>query len=224
MKLNAAMQKKQEKIMEWEYRVSDILELSESEYAALYQDLLEEREYFIQRADIDSTILVLGENQKDGILVDTCRTAFAYSSAFIPEARVIVQNHIRQLADYCISEGTAHSEDGRWQISYDELYDHFDAEISDTNGNGKLLRGELKQREEINELIMTEDCIEMTYHLEYCQNCQQGGIEGTAALLSLMGCNLYEEHITDESEEHSTKAASIIRQEQSEDSAPALSM
>ena len=83
---------------------------------------------------------------------------------------------------------------------------------------------ELQQREEINELIMTEDCIEMTYHLEYCQNCQRGGIESTAILLSLMGCNLYEEHFTDESEGRDIKATSSIRQEQSEASAPALSM
>jgi len=134
------------------------------------------------------------------------------------------KNNIRRIADYCISEGTEHSEDGRWQISYNELYDLFDAKISDTNGNGKLLRRELQQREEINELIMTEDCIEMTYHLEYCQNCQRGGIESTAILLSLMGCNLYEEHFTDESEGRDIKATSSIRQEQSEASAPALSM
>lgn len=134
------------------------------------------------------------------------------------------KNNIRRIADYCISEGTEHSEDGRWQISYNELYDLFDAKISDTNGNGKLLRRELQQREEINELIITEDCIEMTYHLEYCQNCQRGGIESTAILLSLMGCNLYEEHFTDESEGRDIKATSSIRQEQSEASAPALSM
>ena len=134
------------------------------------------------------------------------------------------KNNIRRIADYCISEGTEHSEDGRWQISYNELYDLFDAKISDTNRNGKLLRRELQQREEINELIMTEDCIEMTYHLEYCQNCQRGGIESTAILLSLMGCNLYEEHFTDESEGRDIKATSSIRQEQSEASAPALSM
>ena len=126
------------------------------------------------------------------------------------------KNNIRRIADYCISEGTEHSEDGRWQISYNELYDLFDAKISDTNRNGKLLRRELQQREEINELIMTEDCIEMTYHLEYCQNCQRGGIESTAILLSLMGCNLYEEHFTDESEGRDIKATSSIRQEQSE--------
>lgn len=108
------------------------------------------------------------------------------------------KNLTQRLADYCISEGTKYSEDGRWKIPYDELYDHFGVEVSDINDNGKLLKEKLQQREEINELIMTEDCIEMTYHLEYCQNCRQGGVNGTADLLSLMGCNLYDLHFTHE--------------------------
>ena len=37
---------------------------------------------------------------------------------------------------------------------------------------------------------MTEDCIEMTYHMEYCENCQ----DDPAALLSVLGCNLTEDH------------------------------
>ena len=65
-----------------------------------------------------------------------------------------------------------HSEDCYWTISYDELYYHFGAEVTDTNENGRLLEEELRQREEVNELIMTEDCIEMTCHLQYCHNCQ----------------------------------------------------
>ena len=37
-----------------------------------------------------------------------------------------------------------------WPVSYDELYHHFGAEVSDTNENGRLLEEELRQREEIN--------------------------------------------------------------------------
>ena len=100
------------------------------------------------------------------------------------------KNKIRQLADYAINECCDHSEDCYWTISYDELYYHFGAEVSDTNENGRLLEEELRQREEINELIMTEDCIEMTCHLQYCHNCQGNPV----SLLSVLGCNIYDEH------------------------------
>ena len=38
---------------------------------------------------------------------------------------------------------------------------------------------EQQKEREINELIMTEDNIEMTAHLENCPECQQGGVKGT---------------------------------------------
>ena len=104
------------------------------------------------------------------------------------------KNKLKRLADYAVREGTEHTTDERWSVSYDELYYHFGEGITDANENGKLLEEELRQREEINELIMTEDAIEMTYHLEHCPNCQQGGIAGALNLISLVGCNIYDEH------------------------------
>ncbi len=110
------------------------------------------------------------------------------------------KDKLKQLARYCVNEGTDYTENGKWDISYEELYYHFGVEVSDTNQNGKLLAEELRKQDEINELIMTEDAIEITYHLEYCPQCQQGGLKGAMELVSLMGCNIYDEH-EDESEE-----------------------
>ena len=107
------------------------------------------------------------------------------------------KNKIRQLADYAINECCDNSEDCYWTISYDELYYHFGAEVTDANKNGRLLEEELRQREEINELIMTEDCIEMTCHLQYCHNCQTDPV----SLLSVLGCNIYDEHETEHDHE-----------------------
>ena len=207
MQIHANLRRRSE-IIEEPCLVTDIIELPESEYASLYQDLIKERGYLAKRSDIDAfvdgqrcCVLVLGEGQEDGILVDTQGKSIAYLSSFIPNARTIVRNHIRQLADYVASEGTEHTEDGRWANTYDELYYHFGANITDANGNGKLLREELQRRDEVNELIMTEDCIEINYHLAYCQNCGEGGISGTLDLLSLLGCNLYDVHFTCEDQD-----------------------
>ena len=53
----------------------------------------------------------------------------------------------------------------------------------------KSVIGNLDEKE-INELIMTEDCIELTCHLQYCENCQSD----PASLLSVLGCNIYDKH------------------------------
>ena len=203
MNINAKLIRKQPSVKTDYCIVEDIIELNESEYATLYQNLLADRDYITERiglmkhdskTDTEHCILILGVGQADGILVQSNGCDSPIYSAFISQARAIVKSHIKQLADYCISEGTMHSENGRWSNSYEELYNHFGANISDTNGNGRLLKEELQRRAEVAELIMTEDCIEIAYHLEYCENCQEGGIEGTTDLMSLVGCNIYDEH------------------------------
>lgn len=103
------------------------------------------------------------------------------------------KNKIKRLADYAVRQCCDNSENCYWSVSYDELYHHFGAEVSDTNENGRLLEEELRQREEINELIMTEDCIEMTCHLRYCPQCQGDPL----SLLSVLGCNFYDDHETE---------------------------
>ena len=42
---------------------------------------------------------------------------------------------------------------------------------------------------------MTEDHIEMSYHLEYCPACNQGGASGMGSVFSLLGCNIYDAHL-----------------------------
>ena len=119
---------------------------------------------------------------------------------------------LKKLADYAVFEGTQYSEDGKWSVSYDELFYHFGVEVNDTNGNGKELAKELRQREEISELIMTEDAIEMTYHMEYCESCQND----PASVLSVLGCNIYDEHTESDSEKPSDTVinAPLVRKQE----------
>ena len=102
------------------------------------------------------------------------------------------KSKIKQLADYAVRQCCDNSENCYWSVSYDELRHRFGAEITDNNENGRLLEEELRQREEINELIMTEDAIEMTCHLRYCPQCQGDPL----SLLSVLGCNFYDDHET----------------------------
>ena len=101
------------------------------------------------------------------------------------------KNKIKRLADYAVRQCCDNSVNCYWSVSYDELYHHFGAEVTDSNENGKLIEEELRQREEINELIMTEDAIEMTCHLRYCPQCQSDPV----SLFSVLGCNLYDEDV-----------------------------
>ena len=120
---------------------------------------------------------------------------FSIESLDVYFDKAVGEDMLKKLTNYCVNEGTEHSEDGNWAISYNELYYHFGVDVNDTNGNGKALADELKKRDEVAELIMTEDCIEINFHLQYCENCQNGN---PASVLSLIGCNIYDEHLDHE--------------------------
>ena len=123
------------------------------------------------------------------------------------------KDKIRRLADYAVRQCCDNSENCYWSVSYDELYHHFGVEITDSNESAKLLEKELRQREEINALIMTEDAIEMTCHLRYCPQCQSDPV----SLFSVLGCNLYDDHETAHNHEPADESSD-------EDETQALSM
>ena len=76
--------------------------------------------------------------------------------------------------------------------------ERFGLDLSADSDAGRLIVIALKQEEEINELIMTEDHIEMSYHLEYCPSCNQGDASGMGSVFSLLGCNIYDDHLRQE--------------------------
>lgn len=123
-----------------------------------------------------------------------------------------VKDKIKQLADYAIRECCDNSENCYWSITYDELYYHFGADVTDSNENGKLLEKELRQRKEINELLMTYDRIEMTCHLKYCYQCQGNQI----SLKSAIKC-IYDDCKTEHNREPANESSD-------EDETQALSM
>lgn len=189
-----------------EYLITEVLQLDGSayeNYRSRIRNLPDSLKSEYDPSVEQLLLLVVGDGCKDGVIADFSGRACEEIPAVVPDARAQLENHIQRLADYCVREGVDNTEDGKWSVSYDELYYHFDGTtITSRNGMGRLLREELQQKEEINELIMTEDCIEMTYHMEYCQNCRQGGIEGAMSLFALMGCNLYDVHLCDSDEDH----------------------
>ena len=113
------------------------------------------------------------------------------------------KNKIKRLADYAVRQCCENSDNCYWSVSYDELYHHFGVEITDSNESAKLIEKELRQREEINELIMTEDAIEMTCHLRYCPQCQGDPV----SLFSVLGCNLYDDHETEHNHEPANESS-----------------
>ena len=102
---------------------------------------------------------------------------------------------LKEIANALVQEGIQRTTTGKWSVSFQEIRERFGIDLSADSDAGRLMLIALKQEEEVNELIMTEDNIEMDYHLEYCPACNQGGASGMGSVFSLLGCNIYDDHL-----------------------------
>lgn len=207
MYTHTTMSCKEAKIKPEVCNIVAVKELNASAFAHFKDNLLDDYDFIRVHAeelhgseDGTQCLLVLSEGYPYGILVNSEGSAYARYSGIMPHAREAFNAHLDSIADYCIREGTTNTEDGNWTISYDEIYEHFGTVIDMNNGIGDVLLEKLKQRNEVDIAIATEDEFEMMYHLEHCPQCQQGGLAGAFSLLSLIGCNLDDVHLICEGE------------------------
>ena len=192
MKIIANLRKNEPQIFAENCIVKDIVELDKSEFKSLNSGLMTYQAFIDQRKDlmfkdgeIYYCILALEKESEDGILICSDGTQYALYSAYIPYARNAVNSHIKQLANYIVSEGTEHTENGVWSNSYEELYLHFNAEIERNNGNGQRLLEELNSRPEVKSVSMDDEQINVIYQPQHCKNIHQEGFikEGEKGVL-----------------------------------------
>lgn len=203
------MQRKEPEIEVDECKIEDVVELSNAEYHYFRCRLLNNYDFIAENVDkmynddegVCHCLLVLGEGENDGILVESEGSHYARYSAFLPNAREFIQKNIQTMADELIFEATYNTENGLWVVGFDEMSQRFDSTVTFQNGIGQKLIEELERRKEVSQIIATEDSIEMTCHLEHTP-VTHNSEDGLMNLFSLMGCNLSEIHLVHDEEEH----------------------
>ena len=91
MNINAVLRCKESEIKPRAYEVSEVITLSDAEYRSVLKEPLKDREYLKGRTGQDACVLLLSKTGNDGILVDTQGYDYPRYSAFIPNARQIVE-------------------------------------------------------------------------------------------------------------------------------------
>jgi len=226
---SAMLMRKESSIEIDKCKVESIVELSYSEFQDFKNHLFDNRPFIEDNIDymyrdnegINHCLLVLGEGEEDGILVESEGYSYARYTALLPNARSYIQKNIQTMAEDLIKQGTAQTANGSWVIGFDEISQHFDTTITPTNGIGQMLIKELEIRDEVAEIIATEDCIEMTYYLDHAPVTDDAG-ERLSNMIGMMGCNIEDTSSDDEDEENSL---SENDDEETEDfSSPTMSM
>lgn len=166
------------------------------EFIEAHKDLM-----YQDREGVNHCLLVLGEGETDGILVESEGSQYARYSALLPNARDFMQKQIQAMVEEILCQGAAQTDSGRWIISFEEISQHFDCTITPTNGLGQMLIREMEARNDVANLVIAEDLTEMSYYLEHApENATTA--EKMTTLFGLMGCNLEDVHIVDADEDH----------------------
>lgn len=230
---SAMLMRKESSIEIDKCKVESIVELSYSEFQDFKNYLFDNRPFIEDNIDymyrdnegINHCLLVLGEGEEDGILVESEGYSYARYSALLPNARSYIQKNIQTMAEDLIKQGTAQTANGSWVIGFDEISQHFDTTITPTNGIGQMLIKELETRDEVAEIIATEDYIEMTYYLDHAPVTDDAK-ERLSNMIGMMGCNIEDTSSDDEDEdEDEEKSLSENDDDETEDfSSPTMSM
>ena len=209
MKGTTEFRRKETQLFLDKFRVVAVETLEAAEYDYFSKHLLDDYAFLADYAEemhVDSdgyanSLLVLNDRDDDGILVNSEGSYYARYSSFLSYAKPMIKKHIKDIVDEIIEGKFGDFDNGSWIIGFDDIKEHFDITITPNNGIGTLIVEELQSREEISEIIATEDAIEITEYLNQVPEDATRG-EKLMTVFSLMGCNLEDVHLVDNDEEH----------------------
>lgn len=158
--------------------IEKIVELSESEYKSFRTNLLrdsvfisENKEHmYMDRKGTYHCLLVLGENQPEGVLVESEGYDYARYASLLPGARDFVMARLGELADIIIREGTQDTSNGSFAIYFDEILGRYNVPVALNNGIGSMLLDILQSKPELAKIKPMEDGFDMAFYLDFCPN------------------------------------------------------
>lgn len=112
-------------------------------------------------------LLVVGETSPDGILIEAEGYNYARYAAFLPNARALVQEELKQVADRLLKfEGDEPSQ-GFKDIDLSKFSKNLEIQITEEDGSGKMFLEVLKNCPEVLEASLKEDHLRLTLSQDY---------------------------------------------------------
>ena len=209
MKVKQRFERKSEEMKTREAQIDAITILPPAEFEWFQNHMLDDYEFISAVADglhedsrgIVHALLVLSEAEPHGILVNSEGSAYARYSAYFPYGKDYVTRAVHEVAREIVESHFGQADNGSWVIGFDDIKEHFDLTVTPTNGIGTLLLEELRAQEEIDEIIVSEDQIEISEYLDHVDANVSSG-ERLMTVMSLIGCNFEDVHLVDRDEEH----------------------
>ena len=182
MKINAILRCKETEYKPKQYKVSEVIVVSDAEFRNVMKEPLKDREYLSGRHGEDTCVLLLSETGDDGILVDTQGYDYPRYSAFIPKAKIIANEFMQRVAE------EQDSDDGEKNKTKRKRGEEIKDEKSD-------------EKQKATDILTAEDIAEQA---EYAANAPKCCSEKERALnmLGMLGSNIADEDIYHDESDH----------------------
>ena len=178
MIIKASMHRKDKEISAQDFVIDKVLEISESEFASLWQNLSVYRdfiaEYNAEYGDITDgnrhALLVLGKGYSDGILINTEGSDYARYSALIPYARQIIAYEkmnpalkayceiIEKKVDDIVKTALEKAGNGEYTLELQDINN----DLGHTHYDERLVEAMLYEREEFELVDSAGGCVMLT--------------------------------------------------------------
>jgi len=144
-----------------------------------------------------TAMLCCAETGAHGIAV--CGKDYVHSAGLLSNGAELLKRRINAMADYyCELSRIPGRKKNEMDYSLNKLSDLFKLNVTADNGVGELLAQELREREEITDIILNEDCLEISYALDFGDEALDTHGEWMN-LMGLIGCNLHDVHLLHDS-------------------------
>lgn len=197
--------RKEEKLSVQKCMIEAVITIPESEFKEFQNSLYERQSFILDNLDKMyvgmsgelHTILVVGDESSDGVLVESEGYDYGRCVSFLPEAKAFLKRKMEEMTDKIITDRRNANPDELARISFSELSEMYGIDVTPNQGLFSYLLPVLRSRKEIRDVYVEQEGI-------LCAFVPFGQEEGFAyrpngiRLMELLDCALEEFHLLPE--------------------------
>lgn len=175
MKIKANLLNKPVNFQMDDCQIEQVVELTRDQFSELVITPLKNQPFIAEnksrmfvRGGTVHCLLALGQGSDDGVLIYSAGYDYPRLAAYLPGIRDILTARLDRAADLIVQQGTEATEDGSWNVSFEELEKQTGITLQRGNGLDGMLLDVLTRRREVASTILTDTGIDMVYHPSFC--------------------------------------------------------
>ena len=197
--------RKEEKLSVQKCMIEAVITIPESEFKEFQNSLYERQSFILDNLDKMyvgksgefHTILVVGDESSDGVLVESEGYDYGRCVSFLPEAKAFLKRKMEELTDKIVTDQRKGNSDELVRIRFSELSETYGIDVSPNQGLFSYLLPALTERKEIRDVYVEQE----GFLCSFVPLCQEEGYTyrpNGIRLMELLDCTLEEFHLLPE--------------------------